>query len=148
MGLNKPKSNSTDAGFSLIELVVVIAVLGILVGISIEGFNGIQEWAAVEVAKTNLVGAYKECNLKLAKGDPDPRYKLPENSSRFEYPDWGADGYCLDPSYGNILTAARLNGTPNAQYTLNINVLTGAKAYQRAKPAWVDWSTLESDLRQ
>jgi len=137
-----------STGFSLIELVVVVAILAILASIALPAFRSIVERAAVETAKAQLVGAFKERTVKIAQGEDNPTCKIPANNSYFEYPDWGRDGYCLDPSYGNILTAARTDGTPTSVYNLNINVITGAKAYQRNKSAWAGWSDLQSDLRQ
>jgi len=129
------------------ELVVVIAILTILASIAVPSFLSIVERVAVEMAKVQLTGAFKECTLKMEEGEDNPTYNIPANNSYFEYPDWGRDGYCLDPASGNILTAARKSGTPTSMYNLNINVITGAKAYQRNKPAWVGWSNLHSDLR-
>ena len=129
--------------FSLVELVVVIAVLGLLVSLSMPAYRGIREWAAVNKAKNGLVTAVKECQVGLVRGKDRPTYTLPENDAFFEYPDLGADGLCLDPATGNVLTAARRDRGRNqvmSTYNLNINVITGRKTTDRAVPAWVDWS--------
>ena len=128
-----------EDGFSLVELVVVIAVLAILSAVAIPAFLEVQERAAVEVAKQQLIYAFKECLIKSSAGDPNPTYIIPSNTSRFEYPDSGDDGVCFSPSSGNILTAARINDTGVSTYNLNINLKTGEKSYDRAIPSYVTW---------
>ena len=48
-------------GLSLIELVVVIAVLAILSAVAIPAFNGVQANARASAAKNGLVNIVKEC---------------------------------------------------------------------------------------
>ena len=50
-----------EEGFSLIELVVVIAVLAILSAVAIPAFNGVQANARASAAKNGLVNVIKEC---------------------------------------------------------------------------------------
>ena len=58
-------------GFSLIELVVVVAVLAVLSAIAIPSFSDIRKKAMITVAKQNLISIIKECNLAyLESGDP------------------------------------------------------------------------------
>ena len=78
----RPNSN----GFSLIELVIVIAVLAILAAISLPFFQKVIEDAEVARAQYFLAQAVKECNLKIARGDPDPTYTIPPNTNYFQFP--------------------------------------------------------------
>ena len=127
-------------GFSLIELVIVILVLIVLASISIPSFLNLIEKAEVEVAKRNLLDAFLECQIKIAKGETNPRYTIPPNTNKFQYPDSGTDGECLSPSSGNILTAARTAyGQRVSDYNLNINVVTGEKSTERNVPNNIIW---------
>ena len=56
------KLNRKD-GFSLIELVVVVAVLAILSAIAIPAFSDIRKKSMITVAKQNLILILKECYL-------------------------------------------------------------------------------------
>lgn len=136
-------SKHHQGGFSVVELVVVIAVIAILTSISLPIFFNLIETAAVKAAQYSLTDAYKECLVSITKKVPNPTYRLPPNNSYFEFPDLGNDGECLSPSSGNILTAARTDGSqPSATYTISINVLTGEKSSNAGLenvPSWVDW---------
>ena len=140
---NKTINSKNNKGFSLVELVVVIAILAILSTVAIPSFLGIMEWAETVIAMYNLNNAYKECQINLSLNRTNRStitYTIPDNTSRFQYPDSGDDGVCLSPETGNILTAARTAyGQGVSTFNLNINVLTGEKSTERAVPAWVRW---------
>jgi len=55
-----------EEGFSLIELVVVVAVLAILVAVALPNFTLITHKARVNQGKNALVTAIKECNVTAA----------------------------------------------------------------------------------
>ena len=55
------KSRPGDDGFSLVELVVVIAVLAILSAVAIPSFQGVQSRAKTSAVKNGLVNGVKEC---------------------------------------------------------------------------------------
>ena len=50
-----------NQGFSLVELVVVIAVLAILSAVAIPAFVGVRNNAKVSAAKSSLINILKEC---------------------------------------------------------------------------------------
>ena len=137
---NRSKKKTLKNGFTLIELVIVILILIILAAISIPSFLNLIEKAEVEVAKRNLLDAFLECQIKIAEGETNPRYTIPPNTNKFQYPDSGTDGECLSPSSGNILTAARTAyGQRVSDYNLNINVVTGEKSTERNVPNNIMW---------
>tara|TARA_B100001287_G_C22526836_1_gene455408 strand:+ start:325 stop:699 length:375 start_codon:yes stop_codon:yes gene_type:complete len=123
----------------LIELIVVIAVLAILGAISLPMFLSFIEDATIRAAQVSLIDAHKECQINIKRGSANPTYEIPRNNGYFQFPDLGADGFCLDPATGNILTAARTDGGLVSIFNLNINVVTGEKSTDRAVPSWVDW---------
>lgn len=64
------KRKSKNQGFSLIELVVVIAVLAILIAIALPNFLGVQRDAKISSAKNTLTNIIKECAVKESRGNP------------------------------------------------------------------------------
>jgi len=57
-----------QAGFSLIELVVVIAVLAVLIVVALPRFQGVTDDAAASAGKKYLVDVYAECTVARARG--------------------------------------------------------------------------------
>lgn len=69
-----------EAGFSLIELVVVVAVLAIISAIALPIFNSISDKARVSGAKASIASVIKECGAKLADAGSGT-YAVPEIDS-------------------------------------------------------------------
>ena len=57
-----------EKGFSLIELVVVIAVLAVLIVIALPNFQGVTDDAAASAGKKWLVDAFTECTVARTRG--------------------------------------------------------------------------------
>ena len=63
-------------GFSLLELIVVVAVMGILSAIAIPFFNEVQERAADVLVRTSMRNTFMECKTKIISGDSIPTFTL------------------------------------------------------------------------
>jgi prepilin-type N-terminal cleavage/methylation domain-containing protein len=72
--LNNPRTRRAfstkpgQAGFSLIELVVVIAVLAVLVAVALPNFLGVNDDGAVRSAQNAVTNALKECAINRTRG--------------------------------------------------------------------------------
>ena len=87
-----------EEGFSLIELVVVIAVLAILSAVAIPAFNGVQANARASAAKNGLVNVVKECIVLGTDNDNTNDNLISSASFNGDY-----RGYTLDVLSGSGL---------------------------------------------
>ena len=60
-----------EEGFSLVELVVVIAVLAILSAVAIPAFNNVQDNAKASAVQNGMVNGLKECAVRDAENETD-----------------------------------------------------------------------------
>ena len=74
--MNQHSSKELNLGFSLVELVIVIAVLSILSAVAIPAFIGILKKAKIVNAKSNLILILQECIFYSGmNGKPNPTFR-------------------------------------------------------------------------
>ena len=115
-----------DEGFSLIELVVVVAVLAILSAVAIPNFADITQKARAAAASNTLATVIKECQVKFANGETAPTFVQPS-----------LDGYDYIESGGSQTDCARAGTT-----TVN----TGSGSQQTTTVVVNTYQAVSSDL--
>ena len=92
-----PESSIKSRGFTIVELLIVIVVIGILAGITMVAYNNIQANAAISVLKSDLKNASTYLNMvKVQDGEyPSSDSSLSRSdNTNFEYTKTGGN-YCL-----------------------------------------------------
>ena len=124
--INKVKNTLSkkpgEEGFSLVELVVVIAVLAILSAVAVPAFVGVQANARASAVKNGLANMVKECVVR----DSD------ESTTAF------ADAQATQGNYSGY-TMAAWSGT----YGLSDSCYSGKATPETSKAATEAWFTIE-----
>ena len=139
---------SEQIGFSTNEMIVVIAIIGILASLIVPNFRPAVEFIEVLIAEKHLLKAVKECQIGLINNDISPQYTFPEGeinlgifkNNKFSFSHTGISGECSPNFGGNELRVSRINTNSNdIIYSLIINVKTGEKSSEGPLPGWLDW---------
>ena len=151
--LLKQMMASRNLGYSINEMVVVLAIIGILASIVVPSYKPAIEFIEVLMAEKYLIKAVQECKVGLINGELSPEYSQPENEislgvfkeNKFSFSYTGIGGECSPEYGGNELKVSRKNTeSGNVIYSLIINVVTGEKTSEGSLPNWLDWWDTES----
>jgi len=110
------KKSQTGPGFTIVELLVVIVVIGILAAITIVSYTGISAKANIAAISSDLANAKKQFAMYYTEHGVYPTSlngnKCLTNTTLTPITD---TNYCLKPSSGNDIT---ITGATNTAYTL------------------------------
>ena len=139
---------SRNLGYSVNEMLVVLAIIGILASIVVPSYRPAIEFIEVLMAEKYLIKAAQECKVGLINGELSPQYSQPENEislgvlkkNKFSFSYTGIGGECLPEYGGNELRVSKKNtNSGNIIYSLIINLVTAEKTSEGSLPNWLDW---------
>lgn len=105
-------------GFSLIELVVVIAVLAVLTAIALPNFLGVSDDASARSAQQAVINAFKECQVFKARGKANQA-----TSEQFDAADL-ADFTVSSVAAGTLVTTGAPSAASENCFTVANNIGT------------------------
>lgn len=111
------KQNSSTAGFTIVELLIVIVVIAILATISIVAFRGIQERARASEATSGLAQAKKKLELYKVDNSTYPTSGnlasagVSDSDVSYQYTSDGS-AYCLTATVGTTSYTATNTSSP------------------------------------
>lgn len=120
-------------GFTIVELLVVIVVIGILAAITIVSYSGITKRAVDATLKLDLANASKQLKLYQVIND-----SFPTSIDCSTGPNPAAPKICLKPSQGNTFSNYQFNNASNPQtFSLTSTSSSGVAYYvtENAAPA-------------
>jgi type IV pilus assembly protein PilA len=119
-----------EEGFSLIELVVVVAVLAALSAIAIPQFVNIADKAKASAGANTVATLAKECAVKMAENITNPQFApvtLNGYTSVILNSGSTAQGYTPGTGCASTGTITALTATATEYPTFIYNISTGAK---------------------
>ncbi len=132
--INAINKNKLKSGFTIVELLVVIVVIGILASITIVSYTGVTQKAIAATLQSDLSNAAKQIKMFQALS---PTNDLPTANN---CPTPGATEICIKTSGTNTLIASNgytVNNTANPKYFSLIanNGTTTYRATESSSPA-------------
>ena len=107
------KKGKKQNGFTLIELMVVVAIVGVLSAVGLPQLLKAQDRAKISVARQEAVNFAKECSISLLTGAeaPDP------SADDFQYDTLAADQACEE----DVAVIATSDTDPAVTITVNLD---------------------------
>jgi type IV pilus assembly protein PilA len=127
--INTMIKNTKKKAFTLIELLIVVAIIGILAGVGVPMYNGYMASAKVESAKTNHsnIKSYVAATLTKCAVDSSQIIKLGSRNVRCNYSasQWASEF----TTYFNLLNKNPYGGTTSARRTSSSSTLGETSIY-------------------
>ena len=117
-------------GFSLVELVVVIAVLAILSAVAIPAFTNVQANARAAAVQNGMVNGLKECAVREAENETDLSWNSVASFSNvnafrgFTLSALNSSNQGTDTCYAVLATSNPAG--QNSNFTVYLDAVTGA----------------------
>ena len=116
---NKKAKNALQKGFTLVELMVVIVIVGILSAVALPALNGAQERAYSSSAKQQAVQYAKACSIEILGGGDSAAADIDADLDTEEKITNGSVTCAEDAAYvfvggGDTWTVTLLEGIPGA----------------------------------
>ena len=116
-------------GFSLVELVVVIAVLAILSAVAIPAFNNVTASARASAVQNAMVNGLKECSVRETQGDSTDFLDATSFKNETAFRGFNIGQMALSGNNGGdscfAVTATSNPATQNSNFTIYIDDTTG-----------------------
>ena len=126
-----------EEGFSLVELVVVIAVLAILSAVAIPAFTNVQANARASAVQNGLVNALKECAVRDAEGDTTLWASVASNANTTAFRGFTIRALTGTNQGNDSCFATEAISTPagqNSNFSVYLDATTGAAVKRCTEP--------------